>query len=77
MHLIRLSQRIALTICLLCFLSGLTACSSTKPIVIPDSRQLLDLEKDCNPPHQGYVGISKGYLREIYHKCGIKEKEEK
>jgi hypothetical protein len=47
--------------------------------VVPDSRDLADLSKKeevAKFPKEGWYGISAGYLREIWQKCGeIKNSE--
>jgi hypothetical protein len=53
-------------------LSNFTGCWNKPPVVaLPDSRELLDL-----PDKPGYVGISKGYVRELMRQlqaCGQAE----
>lgn len=65
--------RAMLTLLLLFSASALTGCGPKSPTVIPDDRVLIDL-KDGADPMPGWYGISSGYLREIYRKCGEPDK---
>ena len=56
---------VMLLISAICCLSGLTACAPRAGVVIPDSRELVDL-KDGSAPRPGWYGISGGYLRDIF-----------
>lgn len=60
----RLSLAVMLLISAICFLGALTACAP-KVVAIPDSRELVDLSKGSEP-RPGWVGISGGYLRDIF-----------
>ena len=68
----RLLRTMMLILSAVCFLSGLTGCAHQENVVIPDSREIVDLSKgsDARP---GWYGISSGYLRQIFqdlNKCG-------
>jgi hypothetical protein len=51
--------------------SGLTGCTP-KAVLIPDSREVIDLSKGCKEM-PGWYGISGGYLKELSDLCGAKE----
>ena len=51
------------------YLSGLTGCAHQETVVVPDSREIVDLSKGCEP-RPGWFGISSGYLREIFQDLG-------
>jgi hypothetical protein len=68
---IQRSPRTILMILLACFLSVSIGCGS-KSVVIPDSREIIDLSKGCKEM-PGWYGISGGYLKELSDLCGAKE----
>lgn len=72
MLLTRRLRTMILIALLVCSLSGMTACAP-KTAIVPDDRQLIDL-KDGSGPRPGWIGISGGYLRDIFRDCGITEK---
>ncbi|MBI5189950.1 MAG: hypothetical protein HZA22_04695 [Nitrospirae bacterium] len=64
---IKALQATMLLLCLLSLAGSLTACAHGRPevVIVPDSRELIDLSKG-SPPRPEWVGISKGYLLEIF-----------
>ncbi len=63
--------KMMLLLLLVCCLSVMTACAQ-KTVVIPDSREVISLEKGTEP-RPGWFGISGGYLRDLFRDCGKEE----